>query len=158
MLVLIALTISTAKAQKDDSSRYVRTAQGYFMVLRQGDNVIEHLEKLMLAEKIPTAIISGIGFVNIKFGYYKQRRKKFKDQHFKKVELSSLNGSMAWENNRPSIHAHGVVAGRNFRAFGGHILEATVSTGSAEITITVINSQLERRTDPALGAPVLRLD
>lgn len=144
--------------QKTDTVRYVKTAQGYYMVLQEGDDVIRHLEQLMIAEKIPSAAVSGIGFVDIRFGFYKQRRKKFKVQHFRRMELASANGSMAWENNRPSVHLHGVVTGRNFKAFGGHILGATVGKGSVEIVVTVINHQLERRVEPRIGAPVLRLE
>lgn len=49
-------------------------------------------------------------------------------------------------------------AGRDFVAYGGHILSGVVGTGSLEIMITVHNKALERVMNEKLGANVLSLD
>ena len=66
-------------------------------------------------------------------------------------------GSVAWQEGRPSIHAHGVAAGRDFRAFAGHLLALEVSTGSVEITLVTCEQRLQRELDSCTGANVLRL-
>ncbi|MFP9098597.1 PCC domain-containing protein [Flavobacterium sp. RHBU_24] len=73
------------------------------------------------------------------------------------MELASLTGSIAWQNGKPSIHAHGVVTGKDFTAHGGHILSGTVGTGSVEISVTVLDKKLERIKEEKLGANVLCL-
>jgi predicted DNA-binding protein with PD1-like motif len=69
-----------------------------------------------------------------------------------------MHGTLAWKKDSVSVHAHGVVADKTFRAFGGHILEATVGTGSVEIFITVHDKIFERKKDESIGADVLSID
>lgn len=98
-----------------------------------------------------------MGFVNTRFGFFNFDTKEYEPKDFKDVELASFTGSMAWQNGKPSLHSHGVVTGRDFKAYGGHMLAATVSTGSVEITVIVHDKKLERKKDEALGANVLEL-
>jgi predicted DNA-binding protein with PD1-like motif len=155
MLSLILLLLSFSSLS--DDRRFIKTPTGYLLVLKQGDQVLDRLEHLMTSEKIPSATLSGIGFVNIEFGFYDFQKKIYLPKSFEKVELASLNGSLAWKEGKPSVHAHGVVTGKDFLAHGGHILKAQVSTGSVEITVTVHEKKLERATDPSIGANVLGL-
>lgn len=71
--------------------------------------------------------------------------------------MAGMQGSLAWQDGKPSIHAHGVVAGDDFKAYGGHILSGKVGTGSLEIMIFVHDRKLERDFDEKLGANILRL-
>lgn len=68
-----------------------------------------------------------------------------------------MTDSIAWKDNKVALHTHGVVTDKNFKAYGGHLLKATVGTGSVEIMITVHDKMLERKKDPTLGADVLQL-
>jgi uncharacterized protein len=138
--------------------RYIKVPAGYLMVLRQKDRVLEQLENFARAEKIPAANFTGMGFVDITFGFFDFETKKYAPRDFKSVELASMHGTIAWKNDSPSIHAHGVVADKNFQAFGGHILTATVGTGSVEILITLHDKPFERKRDDAIAADVLSLD
>ena len=161
--LLIITGISTnANAQKtgmaDTSVRYIKDAAGYLMVLRQGDNIYQELEKFALKENVPAASFTGMGFVNMQFGFFDFSKKEYKPKDFKNVEMASMHGTIAWQKGKVSIHGHGVVAGEDFKAYAGHILNATVSTGSAEIIITVHSKKLERVMEEVLGANVLHLD
>src|SRR5688572_4501759 len=138
--------------------RYTKVADGYLMVLRQHDNVLEELENFARTEKIPSANFTGMGFVDITFGFFDFETKKYDPKEFKSVELVSMHGTIAWKKDSASIHAHGVVADKTFQAFGGHILHAKVGTGSVEILITVHDKSFERKKDDAIGADVLSLD
>lgn len=142
-----------------EPARYVRTPPGYMMVLRQGDDVLRSLEKLAAEEQIPSASITGIGFLSeVTFGFYDFVKKDFQPKDFRDVEVAGMTGSIAWKEGKPSVHAHATVAGRDFQAVGGHILAATVGTGSAEITVVTHDRKLERKVDPALGVNVLQLE
>ena len=157
ILFLLFLTLGT-NAQDKSKKRYIRVPEGYLMVLLQGDNILKELETFATAEKIPSANFTGMGFVSMTFGYYDFKKKKFNPKEFKDVELASMNGTIAWQKGKPSIHAHGVVSDENFSAFGGHILEGTVGTGSLEIMILVHDQTLERKQEDAIGANVLCID
>lgn len=135
--------------------RYTQTPTGYLMVLRMGDNVFKELNKLAIAEKIPSASLSGIGVGNVKFGFWNSAKKDYDTKTFSNVEMANITGSLAWKNDEPSIHMHGVAGDANFQAHGGHILDLDVTTGSLEITVIVHQRRLERAIDPCVGANVL---
>jgi predicted DNA-binding protein with PD1-like motif len=154
---LPGLQVGAAAAQELDG-KYVRTPTGYLMVLRNGDNVIAHLERLALAEKIPSASFVGIGFMReATFGFYDFDRKAFDPRTFSNVELAHMTGTIAWKEGKPSIHAHGIVTDGSFASHGGHLLGLTVGTGSSEITIVLHPQRLERFVDPQISANVLGL-
>lgn len=150
---------SLARAAEEGTSSYIKTPTGYLMVLHQGDNVIAGIEKLAEREKLPSGSITGIGFMrDVTFGYFDFAKKDFQPKTFHDVEIAGMTGSIAWKAGKPSVHLHAVAAGRDFAAVGGHVLTATVGTGSAEITIVAHDKQLERKVDPGLGVNVLQLD
>jgi len=156
---LLLLSVHTSSAQQGDTtSRYIKVPAGYLMVLRQGDDVFAHLQQLAEKEQIPSASFTGMGFVNAKFGFFNQQTRQYEPREFNDVELASMTGSIAWKQQQPSLHIHGVVSGRDFAAHGGHMLSATVGTGSLEIMIVVHDKRLERVVVQPLGANVLSLE
>lgn len=156
-ICLLFVLSFTANAQKrqPEIPRYTKVELGYLMVLRQGDSIIEELELLAQKENIPSANFTGMGFVNMTFGFYDFKAKKFNPKEFNDVEMTSMHGTIAWQDGKPSIHAHGTVADKEFKAYGGHILSGTVGTGSVEILIIVHNKKFERIKEKSLGANVL---
>ena len=160
LILFVSMTQESKEqnAGKEASKRYIKVPVGYLMVLRQGDNIFTQLENLASNEKIPSATISGMGFVNAKFGYFNRQTKQYDPKEFNDVELASMNGSIAWQDQKVSLHLHGVVTDKNFTSHGGHMLAAVVGTGSVEILITVHPNHLKRVMEPSIGANVLRLD
>ena len=157
---LVLLTILSAKVYSqspDTIKRYIKVPAGYLMVLRQGDDVFKEIEKMTLEQKIPAANFTGMGFVNVKFGFFNFKTKEYAPKEFKDMELASMNGSVAWQQGKVSLHIHGVVTGADFKAYGGHMLSATVGTGSVEIMVNLHEKPLERIMEQPLGANVLRL-
>ncbi|SEW48048.1 hypothetical protein SAMN05421841_3700 [Chryseobacterium wanjuense] len=158
-LLITIFMMNTFSAQQKDTCRYIKTPTGYLMVLRQGDDVIAHLENMAKTENMPSASFSGIGFASdVTFGFYDFNAKKFNPKTFNKVEMGSLTGSIAWNEKGPSIHVHGVATDDKFNAYGGHILDLHVGTGSMEIYVTVHDQKLERKVEQPLNANVLQLN
>ncbi|ALR29387.1 MULTISPECIES: PPC domain-containing DNA-binding protein [Chryseobacterium] len=158
ILLFTILIMNIFSAQQKEICRYTKTPTGYLMVLRQGDDVIAHIENLAKTENIPSASFTGIGFASdVTFGFYDFNAKKFNPKTFNKVEMGSLTGSIAWNEKGPSIHVHGVATDDQFNAFGGHILSLHVGTGSMEIYITLHDKKLERKVEQPLNANVLQI-
>ena len=159
--ILVLMSVSTTQAQQKESNekcRYIKTAYGYLMVLREGDDVLANIENLATEKQIPSANFTGIGFASdATFGFYDFTAKKFNPKTFNKVEMGSLTGSIAWKEGKPSVHIHGVATDDKFNAYGGHILALKVGTGSMEIYITIHSEKLERKLEQPLGANVLQL-
>jgi predicted DNA-binding protein with PD1-like motif len=128
------------------------------MVLEQGDDILKKLEEFAVAENIPSANFTGMGFVNMKFGYFNFDTKEYEPRQFNDVELAAMQGTIAWQKGKVSIHAHGVVTNRDFQAFGGHILDGKVGKGTLEAMIFVRDKKFERVKDEAKGFNVLCLE
>jgi len=158
LILVFSVNHITAQKNKDQIKRYIKVPEGYLMVLLQGDDILPQLEAFAIAENIPAANFTGMGFVNMTFGFFDFTTKEFLPKAFKDVELASMNGTIAWQKGKVSIHAHGVVTDKNFNAFGGHILEGKVGTGSLEIMLLIHDKPLERKFEDDLGANVLCID
>lgn len=141
-----------------DARRYIATPTGYLMVLREGDDVIACLEAITQAEDIPSASISGFGFVEkARFGFFNHGKGAYDPGDFRRLEITNLNGTLAWKDGRPSVHAHASGGDVLFGVVGGHALALTVGKGSFEITVIVHSERLERRVELSVGGNVLHL-
>lgn len=164
VMILLVIAISlmyfathAQTPQQNATARYMKVPAGYLMVLHQGDSLMKELEQLATTERIPAASFTGQGFVNVRFGFFDSATKKYTPKEFNKVELSGMTGTIAWQDGKPSVHAHGVAAGNDFVAHAGHILAASVDTGSLEILVVLHDKKLQRLRDEQLGANILRL-
>ncbi|MCP2025336.1 putative DNA-binding protein with PD1-like motif [Flavobacterium sp. HSC-32F16] len=158
LLILGKHIINAQQKDNNQKCRYTKTANGYLMVMREGDNVLALIESLVSEQQIPSANFTGIGFAQeVTFGFYDFSQKKFNPKTFNKVEMGSLTGSIAWSGGKPSLHIHGVATDDKFDAYGGHILALKVGTGSMEVYITINNEKLERKIEQPLNANVLQL-
>ena len=158
--VFICLTAGMSQAQQKNESKcsYIKTTDGYLMVLREGDNVISSIENLIQEQHILSGNFTGIGFAGeVTFGFFDFITKKFNPKTFYKVEMGNLTGSIAWNEGKPSLHIHGIATDEKFNAYGGHILSLLVGTGSMEIYITTNSEKLERKLEQTLGANVLQI-
>lgn len=154
-IIFCITAITLVSAQK---KQYTKVPEGYLMVLEQGDDILKKLEELTLAEKIPSANFTGMGFVNMKFGYFNFDTKQYEPKQFNDVELAAMQGTIAWQDGKVSIHAHGVVTDRNFQAFGGHILDGKVGKGTLEVMIFVHDKKFGRFKNEQKGFNVLCLE
>jgi predicted DNA-binding protein with PD1-like motif len=159
-VVLLILSIVQAgyrqNADLKTIRQYTKVPSGYLMVLQQGDNVFEALENFAVHENIPSANFSAIGFADVTFGFFDPISKNYKSRDFKRVELTSMVGTIAWKDGKPSIHSHATAGDENFQSFGGHVLNAAVTMGSLEIMLVIHDKRLERRNDE-LGGDVLEI-
>jgi len=156
--LMFGISVNLIAQQNNSTAKsYVKVPSGYLMVLREGDDVFKALEAFALAENIPSSNFTGMGFVNLTFGFFDFKSKDYIPRDFTNVELASLHGTLAWKDGKPSIHAHGVISDKTFQAYGGHILKADVSTGSLEIMLTIHDKAFQRKHDPGLGADILDL-
>ena len=136
----------------------IRTPSGFLMVLTEGDDLFAALTALAEREAIPAASFTGFGFAGtVTFGYYDFGTRTYKPSTYRGREMSGINGTLAWKDGKPSVHAHGVGGGPDFSVVGGHLLALTVGRGSLEVTLLRHDRRLERTEEPSIGANILRL-
>ena len=73
------------------------------------------------------------------------------------MEITSLQGNLAWVDDKPKWHIHGTLSKRDYLAIGGHVKELTVG-GACEIQLQLMSGgALRRQVDETTGLQVLDL-
>ncbi len=136
--------------------RAFRIPVGYFLRLDRGEDLPARLLQFLSAEAVSAATLSGIGAVEqTTLGYYDLERREYVRRDFpESMELVSLAGNLAWEGERPILHMHAVIAGRDSVAYGGHLFAARISA-TGELTVWTFDQRLERKLDNGTGLKLI---
>jgi hypothetical protein len=133
--------------------KYKKSGNAYVILLEKGDRIIERLTQFCTKEKINSGHLSGIGGVaKVEVAYYGILDKKYHPRVFDKppYEVVSLKGNVSISEGKIKIHAHITLSDSQFRAFGGHLNEATVFP-MCEIIFRPLKDKLERKKDAETG-------
>lgn len=135
---------------------YKRFDNKIVLRLKKSEKIIESLEKLANEANITAAHFQGIGAVNeLKIGLMKPGDDDYTwDIYKENLEITSLIGNITSFEDKPVVHTHITCANENSKVIGGHLGEATCSF-TAEIFIDIIDTKLEKETDPELGIQII---
>lgn len=128
--------------------------------LNKGDLLIDTLVKLAKQHNINGAWINGLGAAKwVEVGFYDLPNKKYNWSKINQpLEIVSLQGNIAWEDNVPIIHIHGTFSDHDMKTYGGHVKELEVG-GTCEITLSILSdSKLLRYHDENTGLKLLSLE
>jgi hypothetical protein len=97
--------------------------------LERGDLLRASIERVAAENGIGCAEISAVGAVeDPELGYYDLDDKAYMRRIFPgRWELLTCDGNITLKDGKPFLHAHPTIAGRDFRAFGGHLFDASVA-------------------------------
>jgi hypothetical protein len=121
--------------------------------LEKGEKLVESLLEAVKKENIKTAWIFGIGAASwAKIGFYSLASKQYNWKELDKdLEILSLQGNLAWEDDAPILHIHGTFSDETMQAFGGHVKELVVA-GTCELFIhDWFKGSISRSVDPKTG-------
>jgi predicted DNA-binding protein with PD1-like motif len=116
----------------------------YVLRLEVGDEIIFEIESFCSDLDINCADIKGIGACNkAELAHFNVDKKEYSSKIFdSELEICSMQGLYA--DNK--LHMHAVMANNKFQAFGGHLKSAIVS-GTAEIIVRKINTEINKKID-----------
>jgi predicted DNA-binding protein with PD1-like motif len=85
-------------------------------------------------------------------GYYDHEARVYQERRFDEgMEIASLMGNISWKDGETFLHCHVVLADRDGRCFGGHLLEETVAF-ACEFFVAALDGPVPERTfDEATG-------
>lgn len=118
----------------------------------RGEEILEQLKKIALAENIRLAQISALGAVgDFTVGVFHTAEKQYHANRFTgDWEIVSLTGSISQMKGEYYAHLHMSAGGTDGSVVGGHLNSATVSA-TCEMFITVLDGTVERRFDSEVG-------
>ncbi len=132
----------------------------WLVKLNKGELLVENLLKVVKAEGIKGAWLSGLGgALWAELGYYNLETQEYTWKKFDDIpEITSLQGNVAWNDDEPILHIHGTFSKRDFSGVGGHVKELAVG-GTCEILLHRWYEEegLSRSLDEAIGLSTLNV-
>ena len=128
---------------------YKRIDNVYVIRLDVGDEIMASLTELCNKENIRSATVQGLGAVNdVTVGYYSLEEGRYFQKTFKQqFEMIALNGNITRKDDIPYLHLHIALSDEKYSFFGGHLNNAVISI-TAEIYVSVLNGEVNRRVNP----------
>jgi predicted DNA-binding protein with PD1-like motif len=128
------------------------------VIFDQGDEVASGLLNFAREQQITAAHFTAIGgFREATLGYFDRDQQDYVPIPVREqVEVLSLVGDIALDENKPKVHAHVVVGKRDGATMGGHLLEAHVWP-TLEVMVTQEPAHLQRVYDKSVGIPLIKL-
>ncbi|MGH7322416.1 MAG: PPC domain-containing DNA-binding protein [Candidatus Rokuibacteriota bacterium] len=141
-----------SKALGDDGERT------NVLVFETGDRVMDGLLSFAKARGLTAGHFTGLGaFGGVTLGYFDWETKDYSRIEIRdQVEVLSLVGDIALENDAPKVHAHVVVGKADGTAHGGHLIEAHVRP-TLEVILAEPPGHLRRQFDRDSGLALIRL-
>jgi len=130
----------------------------FILVFETGDELAKGLLSFAQAQKLSAASFEAIGALSsVRLGWFSWESKKYEPVVTldEQVELLSLIGDIALNDNKPVVHAHVVIGKKDGTAHGGHLLEAYIRP-TCEVVLTESPVHLQKRIDPESGLALIR--
>jgi len=131
----------------------------FALVFDAGEEVMESLRTFAWNANLAGSHLTAIGALShVTLGFFDPDTRHYEKIRLREqVEVLSLLGNVAIQENRPQVHAHVVIGKRDGTAHGGHLLEARVRP-TLEAIVTEEPRHLWRRHDPSTGLARLELE
>jgi predicted DNA-binding protein with PD1-like motif len=128
----------------------------YVIVFAVGDEVMSTLTDFVREQGVGAASFTAIGaFSEARLGYFDWEGKEFQEIPVpEQVEVLTLAGDVALEEDEPKVHAHVFVGRRDGSTRGGHLLEARVRP-TLELVLVQSPVHLRKRHDPETGLALI---
>ncbi|MBR6408249.1 MAG: DNA-binding protein [Clostridia bacterium] len=122
----------------------------------RGEEILEQIKNIALAEKISLASVSALGAADdFTVGLYKIGEKKYYSNQFRgNFEIVSLTGTINTMNGEFYTHIHMSAGNEKGEVFGGHLSRAVVSA-TCEMVINIIDGSVDRIREEQTGLNLL---
>lgn len=133
--------------------------KNFIIRLEKGEKVNVSISKFCKILKISTAYFTGIGAVeDLKIAHYNVETKEYTEKEMPGAfEVTNLTGNVAISDGLPLVHAHVTVSDEEMKAFGGHLMSATVYA-AMEIELRDLGSAKLKKEDKETGLKLFQLD
>lgn len=138
--------------------KYRRFGSTIIVRIDRGEEILEQVRALALAENIKLASISALGATNeFTVGVFNTSEKKYYSNEFSGAfEIVSLTGTISTMNGEFYAHLHMSAGNDAGEVFGGHLNRAMISA-TCEMTVTVIDGEVDRYHDDDVGLNLFAL-
>lgn len=132
--------------------KYKKFGNKIIVRIDRGEEILEKIKEVALAENIKLASLSALGAVDkLTVGVFAVTDKKYYSNTFEgNLEIVSLTGTISTMNGEYYPHLHISVGDDQGRVFGGHLNEARISA-TCELVIDIIDGEIDRKLNDEVG-------
>jgi len=129
------------------------------LVFSTGDEVMATLSEWCREQKIGAARFTAIGALSdVTLGWFDWQAKSYREIPLdEQVEVLTLAGDVALQDDQPALHVHLVVGRADGTAHGGHLMRAHVRP-TLELILEESPAHLRKRHDPESGLALIAPD
>ena len=138
--------------------KYKRFDKTIVVRIDRGEEILDKIRELAIAENIKLASVTALGATNdFTVGVFNTAEKKYYANEFKcAFEIVSLTGTINTMDGQFYTHIHMSAGNDKGEVFGGHLNRAVVSA-TCEMTVTVIDGEVDRYRDDDVGLNLFKL-
>lgn len=131
---------------------HINNSQTLVLVLEKDEEIVSSLIKFCVDNDISGAWLAGIGAVSqAELALYDLLKKEYYNKVVKgPLEIANLNGNIAQKGKETIAHIHAVLSDKNMKAYGGHLISATVAA-TCEIKLDIFDQLLKRKYNDRIG-------
>ena len=109
------------------------------------EEILTSLQNFCLTENIFSAWVSAIGSAErVELGFYNSQKKIYEKLELDEdLEIVSLQGNIAFFENKPTCHIHGCFSGKDFMAKSGHVFSVHTSA-TCEVFLIKLEGKIVR--------------
>jgi hypothetical protein len=129
------------------------------LVFASGDEVVTTLTAWCREQRVGAARFTAIGALSdVALGWFDWQAKTYREIPLdEQVEVLTLAGDVALQDDQPAVHAHIVVGRSDGTAHGGHLMRAHVRP-TLELVLDEAPFHLRKRHDPESGLALIAPD
>lgn len=131
----------------------------FILIFETGDELASGLLQFAKEQKLSAASFKAVGGLSsVRLAWFDWETKKYQPAVTldEQVELLSMIGDVALQDNQPVVHAHVVVGKKDGTAHGGHLLHASVRP-TCEVVLTESPAHLQKFVNPDSGLALIKL-
>ncbi|WP_448256910.1 PCC domain-containing protein [Microbacterium aurum] len=131
----------------------------YLLVMDAGDEACAEIVGFARDRGIRTASLTAIGAASsVTLGYFAAEKGEYEFTAYdEQVELASFVGDIAWGEDGPVLHAHGVLGRRDGSALAGHFRAFHVFP-TMEVMLIETPTRVRKARDPQTGLELISIE
>ncbi len=139
--------------------KLVGTDSPFMLIIHKGENLTDTIIKCADAINIKSAMLTGLGALeNPTLAYYNLETKQYQNKTFSGIyELISLNGNIAFADDKRVFHIHVAIGDDKYHVYGGHLVDALVGV-TAEVMFVPFKAPIFRKFDSDIGLKLISPD
>ncbi len=132
----------------------------FFIKLEPNDDILDSLTSAVNENSIRTGFFTVIGALKTAYmGYYLLDQKKYNPITLNgNFEIVSCSGNVTLKDGSPMIHAHLVIADKEGRAFGGHLLSGCRISVTGEVFLVEAEQILNRTLEEPFNLSLIKME